>query len=45
MEDVDLGRWISGGCWKGVVVGLCSLWSAIEPSQNRERRARSLIIK
>ena len=26
------------GYWKGVVVGVCDLWSEAEPSQNREER-------
>ncbi len=26
--------------WKGAVVGVCSLWSAAQPSQNKKRNAR-----
>ena len=26
--------------WKGVVVGVCALWSMAEPSQNKRRKAR-----
>ena len=28
---------------KGVVVGVCGLWSVAEPSQNKRKRARGLI--
>lgn len=32
-----------GGYGKKVVVGVCDLWSEAEPSQNKKKRARSLI--
>ena len=38
-----LDSWSEAGYWKGVVVGMCGLWSKAEPSQNKRKRARGLI--
>ena len=44
-----MGAGIRGPCvrpqhkavyWAGVVVGVCSLWSTAQPSQNKKRKAK-----
>lgn len=43
LGDVDRCKMVDSE--KGVVVGVCGLWSSAEPSQNRGKRARSQISK
>ena len=34
-------KYDEGGYWKGVLVGMCALWSVVEPSQNGKTKARA----